>query len=409
MTAERFLHAHGQSPYDIDTAEAMAQLSQSARMGLEGKGGLPMVPSYLRDDISAPREGVCAVLDAGGTNLRTALARFENGRCVIEKVRTVPMPASGGVTLTADELYGSIANELRRLGHFTKVGCCFSYLVDVERSLDGRLRNWCKEIRSPDSLGKYVGKSLSDALGGGCEVAVLNDSTAALLGAKAKLGGEALPFVGIIMGTGINICYSEACHNIPKLGGEGLRGRMIISTEAGEFDGVAPGDFERQIIDGTDIPNEAQAEKQCSGAYLAPIIGAALAAAAAEGIIARPPREFSLADVSALLAGEANAITASVEADDLPFVRDLCSLSIERAAVIGALLCAEFVIRAADEGRRVRIAAEGSMFWKMHGFADMFSQKLAELLAPMGISFTLERADNPCLEGAALAAFAPRM
>lgn len=406
MTAEAFLARHNQLPSQLDSESCLKDLSRSARLGLAGEGELPMVPSYLTSDIQLPESGSCYVMDAGGTNLRTALARFHNGSCSLEDIRTIPMPGSQGEDLDAAALYGKIAGELTRLGQQERLGCCFSYLVDIERNLDGKLREWCKEVRCPDAVGRYVGGSLQSFLPGCTSTAVLNDSTAALLGAKARLPKDGSPFVGLIMGTGVNICYPEKRDRIPKLEPDIRCRDMIISTEAGEFKGFIPGTFEREVIASTDDPESAQAEKQCSGAYLAAIIAAGLNTAAREGLLSRSPDAFDLAAVSGFLASPGSSFSGITDENDLTFAREVCSLAVRRSAKIGAILTAEFVLRCAEETKHARIVAEGSLFWKMHGFRALFCRELEAITNPRGISFTIERADGACLEGAAVAAFA---
>jgi len=404
MTAEQFLRKHNQAPSQLDGAACLRALSESAAQGLAGEKGLPMVPSFLAGSSKIPDNGVCAVMDAGGTNLRTALARFRDGKCTLENIRTIPMPGSNAEELSAQAMYGRIAGELQRLGDVSVVGCCFSYLVEIEPNLDGKLRQWCKEIRCPGAEGLYVGSSLRQALPGCRRVVVLNDSTAALLGAQARLGKGTEPFVGLIMGTGVNICYTERREKITKLGPEVRCGDMIISTEAGEFDGITPGTFEREVILSTDNPEDAQAEKQCSGAYLADMIACALAGAVREGILTHAPNSFGLGQVSDFLAREDSAFAWEFAPCDVAFARELCALAVHRAAKIGAVLTAEFVLRSAAAEKMVRIVAEGSLFWKMHGFRELFSRELEQLLQPYGVRFRIERAEGACLEGAALAA-----
>lgn len=407
MTAREFLIRHNQSPCQIDGAQCLEKLGESASDGLRGRGGLPMIPAYLSGSAQIPEDGVCAVMDAGGTNLRTAQARFQNRKCTIENVKTIPMPASSGEVLSKDQLYGRIASELSRLENVRSVGCCFSYLVDIERSLDGRLRGWCKEIRCPDAVGQFVGKSITEALPGCEAVAVLNDTTAALLGAKARLGAHESNLVGLVMGTGVNVCYTEDRQKIGKLESDISCPDMIINTEVGEFDGIPLGAFEREVIQHTDDPSAAQAEKQCSGAYLADIIAAALGGAVAEGCIARAPHMLHLGQVSDFLENPAGEIAESFDEGDIPFVRELMDLAVDRAAKIGAILCAEFVRRSAKDAGAAVIVAEGSLFWKMYRFPERFSRELSKLIP--GISFRIERAEGACLEGAAMAAFAHAM
>ena len=46
-----------------------------------------MLPSYLSTKIAVPEGAVCAVLDAGGTNLRTARAVWDGNACLIGAAR----------------------------------------------------------------------------------------------------------------------------------------------------------------------------------------------------------------------------------------------------------------------------------------------------------------------------------
>ena len=403
MTARDFLEKYHQLPEQINGEPCLKKLKESADLGLAGNGGLPMILSYLPGSVAAPEDGICAVMDAGGTNLRTALARFEKGYCRILDIRTVPMPGSGGVACSAEELYGQIAKELARFSGVKRLGCCFSYLVDMERNLDGRLREWCKEIRCPDAVGQYVGKSILNRLPGCETVTVLNDTAAAYLGAKQKLGPNGGGLVGLIMGTGVNVCYSERREYLTKLEADIRCPDMIVNTEVCEFDGIPLGEFERRVILRTDDPSASRAEKQCSGAYLGDIILEALREAKEEGILARMPERLTLSAVSDLLGNKNSTHRALFEEKDLPFVLQLLDTMVDRSAKIGAILCAEFVRRIGQENPEIVIVVEGSLFWKMHRFPERFCREL-KLLLPQ-ISFQIREGAGACLEGAAVAAF----
>ena len=281
-----------------------------------------------------------------------------------------------------------------------RVGFCFSYNVDMDRDLDGKLLAWCKEVRVPEAIGERVGEALREALGGQARsVHILNDSTAAMLGADRA-------DVALILGTGINLCYSELCENIPKVPNDLKGKRMIISTEVGEFDGIPEGDFDARVIESSDIPAQAHGEKQCAGAYLGGIIRLAWRTAADEKIL---PKQFgnwtgSLSDVSQYLAG-----TAIEDVPDDETARYIAAGLVHRAAKIAAILTAGPVIRSSVKERPARIAVEGSTFWKLTGFQDHFCGELTELFCPYGIRFELVRTENACLIGAALSAFAETM
>lgn len=397
---EAFLKEHHHSEAELPSEECLQRLLQEMEQGLAGEGMLPMLPSFLSTDIHPATNTRCWILDAGGTNLRSASAFFDDaGKCHIEHLRVIPMPGTEG-ELTKEAFYETVASQLLWREPADKVGFCFSYNVDMNRDLDGTLLAWCKEVRVPDAVGCPVGASLKQALGKkNRAIRVLNDSTAAMLGAE---GAD----VALILGTGINVCYSERCENIPKVPTD-LRGEtMIISTEVGAFDGIPKGDFDLQVITDSDIPEEAHAEKQCSGAYLGKIVSLAWHSAAEEGIL---PSAFTkcsadLAEISGYLAGDRDSGIPENET-----ARQIAVGIVRRAAKIAAILTAGCVLRSMVKGRPVRIAVEGSTFWKLTGFQQQFCEELSELLVPYGEVFSIVRTENACLIGAARAAFAQTM
>jgi len=400
MTAHDFLTAHNASAEQLNGPEALAHLLEDMTLGLAGQGKIPMLPSYLTPDISVQPGDRCCVLDAGGTTLRTALAVFEeDDSCRLEQLQKVPMPGTGG-ELSAGQFYTALAAPLLRLGSYEKVGFCFSYNVTLDRTLDGPLDFWCKEVQVPEAVGQPVGASLKAALGAGCsQVHVLNDSVAAMLGAGNVQAG-------IILGTGINVCYTEQCMNIPKIKEPLNADTMVISTEVGEFDRLPKSDFEHAVIAASAAPGNAQGEKQCSGGYLGEIITQAWNTAAEEGLLPPSFRQgtWSLAEISAYLAGEA---VSPIPVD--PIAAEIARELIHRAAKIAAILCAGPICMVKNGKNPLQIAVEGSQYWKLAGFREAFHRELDTLLAPRGIGYTIVKSENACLIGAARAAFAGTM
>ena len=401
MTVHEFLHTHLLCPEQLDGEAALTRLLDAMEQGLRGEGNIPMLPSYLPGDIPRPKNASCRVLDAGGTNLRSARAVFDEvGNCRIESLTTVPMPGTGG-PMDPEDFYRALARQAGNGG--SRVGFCFSYNVEMEGTLDGRLIAWCKEVQVPGAVGRYVGASLKEAIGPGCEkVHVLNDSVAAMLGASTP---EQKVRVGMILGTGVNVCYEEACANIPKLP-HPLPGRsMVISTEVGEFDGFPQNAFDRAHFAATEDPALAHAEKQCAGGYLGQLICRVWQGAAAEGILEDAFRDadFTLPQISDFLAGLPSPIPGQPEA------AQIATALIRRAAAMAAVLCTGPVVRCTSPGETANIAMEGSQYTKLQGFREAFTEALTALLAPRDIRFAIIRTENACLKGAALAAFAEPM
>ena len=402
MEIQNFLNRHSLEPIQIDGRACLEALLEQMELGLAGKGNIPMIPSYPSLDTPWQTDVPCCVMDAGGTNLRFAQAVFgPDGRCHLSHFQKTAMPGTQGA-MSADAFYDTLAGYVRDTGCTDRVGLCFSYNVLQERNLDGILHSWCKEVQVPDAPGKPVGASLQKSLGEECHhVTVLNDSTAALLGAHACQPGINL---GLIMGTGINICYEEQIDRIPKVERDLKKKSMIISTEIGEFDGFPKSSFDEAVIRASNEPSMAHAEKQCAGAYLGDLICLAWQEAAREGLIgdvfAKP---MQLPQISDYLAGSSTELPPDNGA------MQIAQTMIHRAAKIAAVLTAGPVRRSCDHGGHCTLVIEGSQFGKLTGFGPHFLQELEVLLSPDRITFSIAEVENSCLIGAAAAAFAEPM
>lgn len=393
---QEFLSRHGALPEQIRGQEAVNGLLAAMEHGLAGGGNIPMLPAFLPPLIPVPRGESCCVVDAGGTNLRIAPARFDSdGRCHVEAFQKQPMPGSQG-RVSGEAFFRGMAQSIKACGDMGRIGFCFSYNVDISADLDGRLLAWCKEIDAPEVVGIHVGAALREAMGGNRSVHVLNDSVAAMLGAAEPVR------VGIILGTGVNVCYPEPCGSITKLEKK-YRGSMIISTEVGEFSGISASTFDEAVIAATDDPTLARAEKQCAGGYLGATVCRCWRQAAKEQLIPECflEADWSLAQISACLAGEQTSIPENETA------KELAAALIHRAAKIAAILCAGPILRCSEQGEEVPAAVEGSQYWLLTGFREAFHRELERLLP--GRKVRIIKTENACLRGAALAAFAEPM
>ena len=328
LKPSEFLERHGLALEAIDGESCLARLRDDMDKGLRGEGNIPMLPSFLSTGLRPAPGAACCVLDAGGTNLRAAAAIFdEEGECHLSHLSTAPMPGTEG-ELSAAEFFHSLAGITAAIPHKDHIGFCFSYNVLLDRTLDGVLEAWCKEVQVPEALGMPVGASLRKAVGNPCRrVNVLNDSVAALLWAASRAKDVRL---GLILGTGINICYEEACANISKVPQDLQSPSMVISTEIGEFQGIPKSTFDRELIAASDDPTLAHAEKQCAGGYLGELISLAWQRAAEEGLISPQftGETFSLPEISHYLAGGDSHIPADENA------KTIAHAMIKRAAKI---------------------------------------------------------------------------
>ena len=412
MTAKEFLKKHNQSADCIVADACIEDFVAKMRQGLAGRGGMPMIPTYLMNiDRSLIKVNDRRILiDAGGTNFRVGTGYFnENGRAVIENLERSKMPASDGTYYGKDDFYNTIADRIKN--HLTKavnVGFCFSYQVDMGQDVDGKVVMFSKEINATEVIGTKVGyetlaacKRYSDI---DRKIVILNDTVATLLGGMANSDKKYSAYLGYIYGTGTNVCYIENTANITKVNGL-PSGEMLINTECGNYDGFVQGDFDRECIARTAVPDKQLFEKMTSGKYLADIIAKAFAAAQDENCFAGKVTlaPFELKDVSALLEkGEFPCVFEN--SSDKLFACELCRELIKRAAKMGAIVNSAIAVASCkDTSLPVAIVAEGTTFNKLSGYRAEFESYLTEILGKRGISYEILQGEELNLVGTLMA------
>jgi hexokinase len=280
--------------YDrIDPAALVEDVLTEMERGLRGPGScLPMIPAYIRPAAGiAPGKTVIA-LDAGGTNLRSALVRFGgDGKAEVLESLKAPMPGTRGrlgAEAFFDEIAAAAAPLLERAGDAVEgIGFCFSYHMEITEEADGILRNFSKEVDAPEVIGRSIGAGLREALArrkvrAPGRIALLNDTVATLLSGLSEIPGhgglrrgedrygvEAGPMVGFILGTGFNTAYPE--RRIPKIGFDSPGSPQIVVCESGNFAHRYMGFLDSEYDKTTKSPGAYSLEKACAGAYLGPL------------------------------------------------------------------------------------------------------------------------------------------
>lgn len=285
-----FLKKHGMLPENTDPAAEAPKMAEEMKKGLRGeKCSLPMIPTYLgrADKIGSGRSA--AVIDAGGTNFRSALVSFTGDGYKVEHLKKTKMPGTAEPA-EWDEFISFAADEIMPLMDYTDcIGFCFSYSADITPEIDGRVRSIDKEVVLKNSAGKLVGKSLNDELNRrgvhGRKIVVINDTAAVMLGGAAVLdGGKYEDFIAQVSGTGTNTCCAVAEKDITKLE-LGSDRPMIINTESGMYDGLPMGDFDKALDSASLNPGLKHFEKMTAGVYLGSLCSLMLEAACEEGLI----------------------------------------------------------------------------------------------------------------------------
>ncbi|MCM1043853.1 MAG: hypothetical protein NC350_06610, partial [Corallococcus sp.] len=398
MTAvEKFLVKHNQASIQVDVDSSLAKFVAEMRRGLDGNNSkIPMIPTYLDEVNGFTPNSKRILIDAGGTNLRTAIGYFtKDGQAVIERAETVPMLGSCG-RVSKEEFYGGIAKSVARLLQVGgDVGFCFSYNVKMNSQIDGLVEYLAKEIDAPEVWGTMVGAETLAAIAKYSDkkrnIVVLNDTVATLLGGKAlNLGKKYGGYIGYIYGTGTNLCYLEKTKNITKIS-DAQTENMIINTEAGGFAGFAMGDYDKAVIGATADPDAQQFEKIVSGKYLAQIITMCLNGFSQEGGFSDAIRfeNIDLKEVSEFLCGGENRLFDVLpNTADRTLAKELCREVIDRAAKMGAIANAAAVITVGTPfGLPVAIVAEGTTFFKLTGYRANFEKYLDDILKQRRYSY----------------------
>lgn len=403
--------AHGQSAENIDVNSSLRNFWRQMQLGLDGDGGMPMIPTYLMNvDRSMIKLGEKQILiDAGGTNFRSALGYFDRqGNVVIENIHKTIMPASDRL-LSKSEFYNTISSNIKRLlPHGKNVGFCFSYPVDMDKDLDGAVVTFSKEVKAPEVIGTRVGQETLNA----CKqysdlerkIVILNDTVATLLGGMATNSQPFGAYLGYIYGTGTNVCYIEDTAKITKVK-DLAAGKMLINTECGNFDGFQQGDFDKVTIARTALPDKQLFEKMTSGKYLADIIYEALTVAERNGIFVGKTNivPFTLKDVSTFLTE--NKFSGLFEAEqDIQLVKEICLELIRRAAKMGAIVNSALAVASCtDKTLPVAIVAEGTTFNKLPHYREYFEEYLTEILGAYGMTHKILQGEDLNLVGTLMA------
>ena len=424
-TPEEFLEENGfVVAAKIDRQAMVSAFLSEMEKGLKGEeSSLMMIPTYVGVNGKIPQGAKAAVLDAGGTNFRGGIVSIPP---VIDEKQNRPMPGTKG-EVGVDEFYDAFASEVKRLeGKATvpKIGWCFSYPAEATPDLDAKLVRWTKNIQAPGIVGQFVGKELLKRTGG-AGVAIVNDTVATLLAAKAVEGNNTYSsYLGFILGTGTNTAYVEKNANIKKLPGLDPAGTMIINAESGGFTKVSRSTFDKAADLKTGNPGFNFLEKMIAGGFLGGVGLEIYKAAAKEGLFSAKAAQsvgglgsletmdFDNFCASFKKEGRVNPLdTIFANPDDARMARRLGLPVFERAAVLTAIHLAAFCIKSGegvDASAPIAINADGSTYYKTRAipFAETVKRELDDMLVKRrNIHYCITpQVDDAPMVGAAIAA-----
>ncbi|MDR2922472.1 MAG: hexokinase [Treponema sp.] len=431
--------------FHYDSLEPMALVREvliDMERGLEGKSSsLPMIPSYITPSSKTEPGKTVLALDAGGTNLRASLVRFDGeGKAVADETIKHFMPGTKG-RVSETQFFDIIAETmlplLEKKPDIAGIGFTFSYAMEMQPDADGILLAFSKEVDAPDVIGKRIGAGLREALSRkGREyngpIILLNDTVATLLSGLASIpadgwgestknpyGFSGGPVIGCILGTGFNTAYPET--RIPKIGFESKTAPQIVVCETGTFNLRYRGPLDREFDSTTKTPGTYALEKATSGAYLGPLTLHILKQAVrdkairfkkSDELLAMPQletrilNEFSRAPLAA--EGPLGSLFGPDEGDALAAVQYLVSIITERGALFAASTLAAAMERMqadCEPYAPVRIAIEGTTYMIYRGMRRALDSWLhAMLIKEKPRPYVISPVEQASLFGAAVAA-----
>lgn len=416
---------YGMHPDCVDFDGFKSAFFEEMGAGLSGKqSSLKMLPLYLTAD-GQPYDGDTAIaVDIGGTQLRTAWTRFNDGGFEICDMRVSSVPGACG-EVTKEAFFSEIALRLKPIiNKSSRIGVCFSHAAEMMPDGDGRLLCFSKEIKVSGSEGMLITKELSQKLTeyGHRETksfVLLNDSAAVLLsGAAQRASREYDSFIGFVLGTGMNISYIEKTEEIKKPLGDYRKSTIIINTESGDFSRAVMGALDAELNAMTAFPHMQLLEKMTAGRYLGQMILLTLKKAAADGLLSAAAGaavvllgDLSLAETNTFLLdihGRNLLSEICRDENDRRVFAAVINRLYERSAKLSAAAVAA-VIEKTGTGRSpdrpVCVVAEGSTFHKLYTFRDKFEHFLqSQYLKKQKRCCRVISVENAAILGASLAA-----
>ncbi|NXY30759.1 HXK1 protein, partial [Pomatorhinus ruficollis] len=418
-----------------DVRDSMrAELEYGLKRETQAKATVKMLPTYVCGTPDGTEKGKFLALDLGGTNFRVLLVKIKSGRRrsvqMYNKIFAIPLEIMQG---TGEELFDHIvqciADFLEYMGikgARLPLGFTFSFPCRQASIDKGTLVGWTKGFKATDCEGEDVVDMLREAIRRRNEfdldiVAVVNDT----VGTMMTCGYEDPNCeIGLIAGTGSNVCYMEDMKNIEIV--EGNEGKMCINTEWGAFGDNGCIDhirtkYDREVDEGSLNPGKQRYEKMTSGMYLGEIVRQILIDLTKQGLLFRGQISESLrkrgifetkflsqieSDRLALLQVRRVLQQLGLDStcDDSVIVKEVCGVVSTRAArLCGAGLAAVLEKKRENRGverLQITVGVDGTLY-KLHPhFSRVLRETVKELAPQCDVTFMLS--EDGSGKGAAL-------
>lgn len=259
---------------DISIEKYCSVFLSEMNKGLDGReSSLQMIPTYIEVKDKIPINEKVIVVDAGGTNLRTAIVYFDNDKNpVITNFKKYKIPGSDR-EVDKHFFFKTIAEYLNEIIEESKnIGFCFSYPAEILSNRDGKPVSLTKELKVKNLEGELLGENINFVLNKSGykkkNIVVLNDTVATLLAGQSTFKEKVYDsYIGFILGTGTNCSYIEKNKNIKKISGLVDSRSQIINIESGGFNKGPTGVIDEKFDKTTKNPGIYTFEKMVSGKY----------------------------------------------------------------------------------------------------------------------------------------------
>ncbi|XP_024417019.2 hexokinase HKDC1 isoform X2 [Desmodus rotundus] len=414
----------------IDKVLALFQLTREHLVGVQDKmraeleyglkrdthllATVKMLPTYVCGMPDGTEKGKFLALDLGGTNFRVLLVKIRSGRRSVRmyhKIFAIPLEIMQG---TGEELFDHIVQCIADFldymglkGAQLPLGFTFSFPCRQTSIDKAMLIEWTKGFKATDCEGEDMVDMLREAIKRRNEfdldiVAVVNDT----VGTMMTCGYEDPNCeIGLIAGTGSNVCYMEEMRNIEMV--EGDQGKMCINTEWGGFgDNGCIDDirtqYDKEVDEGSLNPSKQRYEKMTSGMYLGEIVRQILIDLTKQGLLFRgqiserlrtrgifETKFLSQIESDRLALLQVRRILQQLGLDstceDSIVVKEVCGAVSRRAAQLcGAGMAAIVEKRREDQGLehlKITVGVDGTLY-KLHPHFSTILQETVQDLAP---------------------------
>ncbi|XP_069557734.1 hexokinase-2 isoform X1 [Brachyistius frenatus] len=399
------------------------------------QASVKMLPTYVRSTPDGTEHGDFLALDLGGSSFRVLLVRVHSGKkpnvVMHNKIYSIPQETMQG---TGDELFSHIvyciADFLEFMGMqgaSLPLGFTFSFPCHQSRLDQGILLKWTKGFKASGCEGQDVVALLKESVRRKQEfdlnfVAVVNDTVGTMMTCAYE---DPECEVGLIVGTGTNVCYMEEMQNIELV--EGDEGLMCVNVEWGAFGDNGELDdfctqFDRDVDECSNTPGKQRYEKMISGMYLGEIVRNVLMDFTSKGLLFRDnvserlntrgifatkflaqieSDRLAMRQIRSIL--QHLGLTTST-CDDSVLVKEVCSVVGRRAAQ----LCGAGLAAVVDKIRQnrsldqlsVTVGVDGTLY-KTHPHFSSIVQETLQDLAPQ-CQVTFHKSEDGSGKGAAL-------